>query len=245
MIHHNPNLDIFVDGADFEPDDRCVWIVYPSGGAGDLLASIVNFHYAETGARFKGIDTKGQVIFEASDNKHTNKLLQVDQLRFDDQFFYEIADILSSKSTNWSKIDCLLFSNHLYEDRHVQMILDTFKNCKIIRVLPRTHGEQAITKWLGIFKNSPADVIEPFVIPGDHYKEITYTNNIADSRLLTVFFKDFISSTKFSSTYQIIQRHLGFPGPMITYDFIKFWIDQQPQMIQRYMHSLIDNTNNQ
>ena len=32
---------------------------------------------------------------------------------------------------------------------------------------------------------------------------------------------------------------------MITYDFVKFWIDQQPQMIQSYMHSLIDNTNNQ
>lgn len=90
MIHHNPNLDIFVDSVDFGPDDRCVWIVYPSGGAGDLLASIINFHYAETGARFKGINKKGQVIFEASDNKHTNKLLQVDQLRFDDQFFMKL-----------------------------------------------------------------------------------------------------------------------------------------------------------
>lgn len=245
MIHHNPNLDIFVDGANFGPDDRCTWIVYPSGGAGDLLASIVNFHYAETGARFKGISKKGQVIFEASDNKHTNKQLQVDQLRFDDQFFYDIADVLSSKSTNWSRMDCLLFSNHLYRDHCIRIILDSFKNCKIIRFLPKTYGAQAIAKWLGEFKNSMSDVVPEFSMPDCADKEIAYSGNISDSRFLTVFFEDFINSTKFRSTYQHIQSHLGFPGPMITYDFVQFWIDQQPQMIQSHIKALAERAVNQ
>jgi hypothetical protein len=234
MIHYNPNIEIFVDGVDFGPDDRCTWIVYPPGGAGDLLASIINFHYVETGAKFKGINHRGKVIFESSDQKHINKLLQINQLRFDNQFFYDIADILSSKSTNWSKMDCLLFSNHLYRDHHVQMILDAFENCKIIRFLPKTHGDQALIEWLGEFKNSVPDGVPKFVMPGDCDKEITY-KNIVDSRLLTVFFNDFINSTKFKSTYQTIQSHLGFPGPMVTYDFIKFWIDQQPSMIRSYI----------
>lgn len=235
MIQYNPNIDIFVDGVDFGPDDLCTWIVYPCGGAGDLLASIINFHYAETGAKFKGINDRGQVIFKASDHKYTNKLFQANQLSFDNQFFYKIADILSSESTNWSKMDRLVFSNHLYQDQHTQMILDTFKNCKIIRLLPKTNGEQAVIEWLGKFKNSDSDLVPQFVMPGDHTKEITYTNTISDSRMLTVFFKDFINSTKFGSTYQTIQSHLGFPGPMITYDFIKFWIDRQHPTVRSHL----------
>lgn len=242
MIHYDPDIDIFVDGVNFDSDDRCTWIVYPSGGAGDLLASIVNFHYVETGAKFKGINKKGQVIFDAADKKHTNKLLQIDQLRFDDQFFHDIAGILSSKSTNWSKMDCLLFSNHLYRDHCVKIILDTFKNCKIIRFLPKTHGTQAIAKWLGEFKNSVSDIVPEFSMPDCADKEIAYTNTISDSRILTVFFDDFINSTKFRSTYQNIQSHLGFPGPMITYEFVQFWIDQQPQMVQSHIRALAEKT---
>jgi len=76
------------------------------------------------------------------------------------------------------------------------------------------------------------------VIPDNHHMEITYANTISDSRLLTVFFKDVINSAKFKSTYQLIQTHLGFPGPLITYDFIQFWVDQQPLQIQSYIKSI-------
>jgi hypothetical protein len=238
MIHYNPDLERFVDGVDFGPNDPCTWIVYPVGCAGDLLSSIVNFHYVETGARFKGISDRGQVMFKGSDQKYTNKLWQANQLKFDEQYFYDLADILSSNSTHWSKMDCLLFSAHLYQDHHIQLILDTFKNCKIIRFLPKTHGDRSITEWLGEFKNPVSDVVPEFAIPDNHHMEITYTNTISDSRLLTVFFKDVINSAKFKSTYQLIQTHLGFPGPLITYDFIQFWIDQQPLQIRSFIESI-------
>ena len=91
MIIYNPAIDTFVDGRNFGPEDPCTWIVYPPGCAGDLLASIVNFHYVESGVKFKGINHKGQVIFKGSDQKSVETRLQKNTLNFDDQFFYDLG----------------------------------------------------------------------------------------------------------------------------------------------------------
>ena len=72
-MHYKSDIEIFKDHVDFDQNACCTWIVYPAGAAGDLVASIVNFHYARTGSRMFGITNTGQVIFRDSNKKEFNK----------------------------------------------------------------------------------------------------------------------------------------------------------------------------
>ena len=74
LINYNEKLESrnFVDNVNFTKNDECIWIVYPPGASGDLLASIINRHYISTGCDYFGIDDRGQVIFRPSDYKKTN-----------------------------------------------------------------------------------------------------------------------------------------------------------------------------
>jgi len=239
MNIYNPVLEDFVDGVDFGPNNPCTWVVYPPGCAGDLLASIVNFHYVETGARFKGIASNGRVIFRSSDMKLSNQRMQSNTLKFDNQFFYDVADSLSARHLNWSKMDNFIFANHCYTDNYIQMILDAFSNCKIIRLLPRTHRAQEIVRWMNRFKNSSSGATT-LVLPNNADDKLPPQTHWDDPRLLTVFFDDFINQKNFASMYQHIQTHLTFAGPMITYDFVKFWIDHQHPEVQRHIKRLAE-----
>lgn len=237
MNIYNPKLEQFVDKVDFGPNDSCVWIVYPPGCAGDLLASIVNFHYIETGARFKGITNTGRVIFRSSDMKLSNKKMQRNELQFDSPFFWDVAESLSARNLNWSLMDNFIFSNHGYADNYIQMILDTFTNCKIIRMLPRTYRDREIVQWMHKFKNS-FQVATTFVLPDNADDTLPSTTHWDDPRVLTVFFSDLVNQKKFAIMYQSIQQHLNFPGPMIAYDFVKYWIDCQHPKIREHINWL-------
>jgi hypothetical protein len=229
-----PDYEKFTDGVDFGPKDPCTWVVYPGGCAGDLLASIINFHYVETTAKFRGLTEKGQVIFRPSDLKYTNKKKYGNKLIFDNQFFYDIAESLSRKHFNWSKMDHFIFSNHYFSDHYISQILEVFENCRIVRLLPRTFGEQAIIDWLSKFKNT-STIGPEFVLPHNATEPITSWSQWADPRLLTVFFGDLVHPEKFTLMYKKIQELHGFPGPMITYNFVKFWIDHQSPIIREYI----------
>lgn len=229
MKPYDPKLESFVDHVNFGPKDPCTWIVYPAGCAGDLLASVVNFHYIETGAKFMGLKPNGQVMFRSSDMKIP---MHKKNIEFDDKFFFGIADALASRHLNWSLMDNFIFANHYYQDHQIRHILNTFVNCKIIRLLPKTVYEKAIIDWLADFKNK--SVTQTFELPA-LANEIIPWSDIVDARVLTVFFGDFVNVDKFSSMYQAIQQHLDFAGPMITYDFVKFWIDNQSLIIRDHI----------
>ena len=237
MNTYNPALEEVVDGIDFGPSHPCTWVVYPPGCAGDLLASIINFHYVETGSRYKGITSDGKVIFRSSDMKISNLRMQDNVLKFDNQFFYDLADSLATRYLNWSKMDHFIFANHCYTDQYVQTILDAFTNCKIIQLLPRTVGELAIIKWLSRFKNTPQGAT-PFVLPNNANETLTHWTQWTDPRVLTVFFGDLVNRNQFQSLYQDIQQHQKFAGPMITYDFVQFWISRQHPEIQEHINRL-------
>jgi len=40
MIKYQSKFENFINGVDFTAADPCIWVVYPVGAAGDLLASI-------------------------------------------------------------------------------------------------------------------------------------------------------------------------------------------------------------
>lgn len=233
MFLYNPSLENFVDGVEFGPQSPCVWVVYPAGCAGDLLSSIINFHYTETGARYRGITSKGQVIFRPSDMKYTNHYKNP---TINQQFFYDINAALGNINLNVSKMDQFIFSNHWHDASRLQTVLSTFPNCKIIRLLPRTTFEHSVITWLSQFKNTHPGNQE--FVPVQVDTEIDYRSTISDSRILTVYFGDLIHKVKFKLLYQSITQHLNLPGPMIDYSFIQFWIDNQHPTIQDHIKRL-------
>lgn len=237
MIAYNPDLENFVDGIDFDASQPCIWVVYPPGCAGDLLASIINFHYVETGAKFRGITNSGQIIFRPSDQKYSNQLANLKQLEFTDSFFFNIADILASVNLNWSKMDQFIFSNHCYLDSDIQSILGKFENCKVVRLLPKTQNEEKITRWLAQFKNRKVILTLPVL---DNDAEIEWADH-QDRRVLTVYFSDLIDAEKFESTYQMILAHLDIKSALVRYDFIQDWINQQHPDIQECIIRLTSN----
>lgn len=238
MITYNPDLENFVDGVGFDASQPCVWVVYPPGCAGDLLASIVNFHYVETGAKFRGITDRGQVIFRPSDQKYSNQLSNRKQLNFNSAFFFKIADILSSVNLNWSRMDQFIFSNHCFSEPSIQYVLNTFENCKIIRLLPKTQHEQKIVYWLAQYKNRDIELDLPMLDSVD--SPLTWPE-VTDPRVLTVYFSDFVSPNKFESMYQAIISHLSIGSALVRYDFVQDWINQQHPKIQECIVRLNSN----
>ena len=240
MISFDSTLENFVDGVDFTADDPCIWIVYPGGAAGDMLASIVNFHYVNTGSRFYGINKSGQVIFRSSDSKISNNLSTIGQFEITDDFFYEIATRLGEKNLNYSLLDQFIFANHAYREDAVNKVLNNFKNCSIIRILPRTWLESETIGWMSSYKNLNSQIKLPDLDGPDLGG---YSDTVTDSRLLNVYFGELLSPSGFEKAYTRIVQHLGLPGKLVRYDFVQYWLDQQSKLIQPALKKIIQEYN--
>jgi hypothetical protein len=154
-MKYDSKFEHFIDGVDFSKDDPCVWIVYPPGAAGDLLAAIVNFHYGQTGCYYFGISEHGQVIFRPTDSKLTNiKYKQTQQLELNQQLIHDINTEIGRKNLNYSLMDQVIFSNHYCRNDEISKILLFFPNAKIIRITPGNLLEKQATQWLATYKNN-------------------------------------------------------------------------------------------
>lgn len=233
---YNSNLETFRDFVDFDADSPCVWVVYPAGGAGDLLASLINFHYIETGAKFYGITHTGQVVFRPSDQKLTNikyiNLKNGKLLDISSQFFFDIAEELSKLNISYSKFDQFLFSNHAFHRCSIEKILTTFSGSKIIRILPNSEDEYRVCKWMYYYKNCNK------VTNIEEINEAYYQDKLLDPRVLEISMVDFVDPTKFESTYEKILLHLDLKIPLVRYNFIKFWLDQQHPIAKTHITKL-------
>jgi hypothetical protein len=235
MIDYDPSLEVFEDFVDFNSNSECIWVVYPPGAAGDLLASIINSHYVNTSASYRGIAQDGRVIFRPSDFKHTNILMQNGQLVFDETFFAKIVEILASKNCNFSTLDQFIFSNHCDSDADVKYILDTFPNAKIIRITPTTDLGWRIAEWMSFHKNFDKKLdIEKIC-----YDAIDYT--LSDQRILNLPLESLLSEHAFEDSYDRIVRHLKLNGKMIRFDFIEFWISRQDEYIKPHLRAIVSN----
>ena len=234
-MKYNSNSENFIDGIDFTCQDPCVWVVYPAGAAGDLLASIVNFHYARTSATFFGITDTGQTIFRPADNKIISlNYLKGNTLELDQQFIWLVNKSISEKNLNYSLLDMVLFANHAWVDNQVNHILDFFPKAKIIRILPQTNLEHKIINWLAHYKNQNLLLDIPCskkVIP-------LKQTNISNSRLLDIHFGNLFKSDAFEQVYNNIVNHLDLPYKLIRHDFINYWLEQQHSSIKSLLRAL-------
>ena len=230
MIYQSKS-EKFVDGVDWTCDDPCVWIVYPPGSAGDLVASIINFHYARTGSFYFGLAPNGQVIFRPSDGKIINQKYhrQMDPT----QLVYDVNFEIGSKNLNYSLLSQIIFSNHLYQEFQITRILECFKQAKIIRILPATGFEKDIIRWLAAYKNDNVVVKE--------FKEVTtdiYRDALSDNRLLDVQFGRLFNEETFDQIYDQIVDHLDLPYKLIRFDMVEFWLNHQHEIIRPMLNKI-------
>jgi len=230
-----------VDGVDFNKNDPCIWVLYLPGAVGDLIASIINVHYINVGCKYYGIDDNGQVIFLPADNKIPTRDTRVNNKDYNDEFFYSVADELSSKNLNYSLLDNILFTDHIFKDNDVSKIINTFTDAKIIRIHHKTNDEYKLIKRMSLIKNSPNisheeiekrisnDIIQP-------------TNKIHHERLLNIDFSDIFDKEKFENMYSNIINFLNLNHKLVRYDFIEFYISKQHQIIQKEIHKITHDT---
>jgi len=234
-MKYQNKFENFIDGIDFKKEDPCVWIVYPPGAAGDLLAAIINFHYAQTGCHYFGITELGQIIFRPSDGKLVN-IKYIDQqskLNLSQQFIYDVNTELGKKNLNYSLMDQVIFSNHACQDQHVENIINFFPNAKIIRILLKNNYEQNIVHWLALYKNYQLAV--SFEKPE---KITTFIHQYNHPRLLNIYFKDLLDQTTFEHLYSDIVKHLDLDHKLIRFDFIEHWIGQQHEFIRPFLKAI-------
>jgi hypothetical protein len=234
-MKYNSRFENFIDGIDFSKDDACVWIVYPMGAAGDLLAAIVNFHYGRTACHYFGINDYGQVIFRPTDSKLTNiKYTQHQHIELNQQIIHDINNEIGKKHLNYSLMDQVIFSNHTWHNKQVTEILDFFPKAKIIRVTPGNLLEQQVIYWLARYKNK------------NRYGDFVYDQTamfepapqFAHSRLIDISFGDLINVEKFETVYSNIIKHLDLKYKLIRFDLIEHWINSQHAVIQPVLHTI-------
>lgn len=240
LISYNKNLEPanYVDGVDFTKNSPCIWVVYPAGASGDLVSSIINSHYIETGSRYYGISELGKVIFRPSDNKITNTHMNIHQELpvFDNKWLYRLSDQLSEKQLNFSLLDQFIFSCHAYKEKHIDLIKESFPNSKIINIFCDDVQGNTMIDVLGTLKNN---------ISASH----EWCQQHKHANVLNIPFGAMFNSTLYYTHYDRIINFLGLPGRLVCFDYIEFYLSKQHGNIKHqlvnYSESLLDNNLNQ
>jgi hypothetical protein len=236
-MQYNSNIEDYETYSNFSRNDPCIWIVYPAGASGDLLASIINFHYARTGAEFFGIDDTGRVIFRSSDNKYSNWEFHNNANYDPGQGLIDgVYTTLLNKKLNYRLTDQIIFSNHAYKNNQIEKIVNFFPKSKIIRILPKTNLEQEIINWLCVYKNT--NTIKEFIRPNSIIVEPDLTT--AHTQVLDIFFSDLLSEKTFEATYDKIVQHLNLDYKLVRYDFVNYWHTRQHPAITSLLAEIIN-----
>lgn len=217
----------YIDGINFGPNDPCIWNVYPPGASGDLLASIINCHYGNTGSNYYGINQQGQIIFRPSDYKITNARHQTNQPLFDQQHFFDIADSLGDRNLNYSILDQFLFSCHLYEKEHIKNILAVFPACKIICTYTADSHAQAICRFMSKLKN--AGVLTDLCLG----KNLALDNDLTEHpQVLNIPYGALFERQSYYRWYDQILEFLNLNGRLICFDYIEYYISKQHPLVK-------------
>ena len=226
---YNPQFEPqnYRDNVVFSYNDPCIFIVYPAGASGDLLATIVNSHYINTGADYFGINEQGQVIFRPSDYKitnfrHQNPTNTLDDI-FVDQWLFDISKSFSERNLHYSLMDGIIFSNHMYRDSEVQTILNQLSNSKVIRILSEDTNQDQLIEYQRNLKNNNCDNFIKFTNLLAH----NTASSINSPRLLNIPYISLFDKSSFDQSYKAIIEFLGIESMLIRFDFIEYYLKQQ------------------
>jgi len=240
---HNPGLQSqnFIDGLVFTRHDPCIWVVYPPGAAGDLLISIIDRHYLRTGCEYYGINDRGRVMLYTTDYKMVNTALLNDQpIVFDDQWFYDFSDQLSSRHLTYSMLDQVIFGCHLYRPQDIQKIIGNFSEAKIINIFAQDDFGDFLRSLMKVSKCEMKDLPNALL---DSYQAKPYMPEIVvHERVLNIPFGFQFDRQSYDRYYKIIREFLNLNGALICFDFIEFYLSKQHPVVaaklQEYSRSL-------
>lgn len=222
----------------FDYDDPNIWITYPYGCSGDLIASIVSMHLYNTGVAqpYRGIKDNGQVHFQSSDGRIIGtpdpaETIVVLENAFDNTIHGTFLNNLNDQF-DYAQCEIPLFVNHAFTQLDTERILKKFPQSKVIRIIPRNNYENGIRVWMGDYKNINVisglpEISEIDNKPNDH--EFVEINN---SRVITLYFGDIFSEESFELFYDRIVDFLDLKHKLIRYDFIKHYVTKQHPLIQ-------------
>ena len=226
---YNPQLESqnYQDGADFSYNDACIFVVYPAGASGDLLASIVNSHYIATGADYFGITEVGKVVFQPSDYKlinlrHRDRTHNLEDI-FTEQLLSDLVESFYQRNVAYSLLDQMIFSTHLNQDCEVDLILNKFPNAKIIRIVSRDSRQDQLINYQAFLKNNEVNNLIKF----DDTIIYHTPTNVNPQRLLNVNYIDFFDEYSFNNMYKTIVEFLDLDSRLIRFDFVEFYLKQQ------------------
>ena len=213
----------FVDGVDFTRNDPCIFVVYPTGAAGDLLISIIDKHYLRTGCEYYGIGDNGRVHMFTADYESMD---QHSRYTFNDQWFYNLAANLGNRNLNYSLLDQVIFGCHMYLDSQVQYILDTFPHAKIIRIMPTDQDGTKLIKWLGNYK------VRNTTTPIDEEVKEFNASKIIHDRVFNLPFGSLFTEESYYKQYDSIIKFLNLNGRLICFDYIRYYLSKQSDLIR-------------
>jgi len=226
---YNENLESvnYIDNVNFTKDDPCVWIVYPPGASGDLLGSIINRHYINTGSLYFGITKRGRVYYTPSDSKTTQIRSNEGKPLFDQEHFYEIAEHLGYRNLNYSLLDQFIFCNHLHGNDNIDIILENFPKAKIIQIYTLDSNGDEICRFMKTFKNQ--NVITELDLTNNTVNELDLVKH---NRVLNIPFGSLFVEKSYYQWYDNIINFLELEGRLICFDFIKYYLSTQHHLVR-------------
>jgi len=223
-MHYKKNLHINTKSQkQFTRNDSCVWIVYPPGAGGDMLSSIINKHYSNTGTKDFGINDVGQVMIVQTDGKIVNiKYNNENDVACNESLVNDTNRQISNNNSDYSKLDMVLFCNHAWQDNKVKKILEYFPKSKIIRIVVQNKKDNDLVTTLKNAKHN-------YISNSDH----TNNNTLEHERLLNIPFSQIWKKDTFDFWYDMIIKHLDLPFKLIRFDYVDFWIEKHNDAIKK------------
>jgi len=220
----------FVDGLIFTGADPCIWVVYPAGAVGDLLIAILDKHYLRTGCEYYGINDRGRVMIYTSDYEMIDVALSNKQeIEFNDRWFYDFSEQLGKRNLTYSMLDQIIFGCHLYRPGDIHKILQSFPQAKIINIYAKDNFAQCVINTLATYKLKN---VTPRITPFELYQDNSYSPKLVQhDQVLNIPFGFLFDRQSYDTSYTIIRDFLGIPAPLISFDFVEFYLSKQHPVV--------------
>ena len=154
----------------------------------------------------------------------TRPKMEVDTqtFKFDQKFFWDLAGSLGNRNLNYSLLDQVIFGCHMFHDKQVRYILDTFPKAQVIRNHPMDHTATDIIFDMNVIKNAPEALIK------EHN-----TCSLTDDRLLNIPFGGWFTEHSYYRIYDQIIKFLHLKGRVIHWDYVNYYLSKQDKNIAK------------
>jgi hypothetical protein len=135
-------------------------------------------------------------------------------------------------------LDQVIFGCHLYRQQHIQQILDTFSQARVINIYAQDRRGQSIMQILGKFKLRSIDPVDIVV---EHQSTECQFGFGSHERVLNIPFGFLFNRYSYDRYYTDIRKFLGLTGALICFEYIEFYLSKQNNLIQSQLKKYSQN----